>query len=95
MSRIFEALKQSGAGEVVDAAVNTQNATDLLHQEAVEFQPVEDCPSFTLSATPQARLVTVSDEHGLAAEKVRVLATKLRHMSAKRPLKRLLVTSSM
>jgi protein-tyrosine kinase len=95
MSRIFEALRQSGAAEVIDNAAKTQSATDLIHQVAVDPQGLDDCSVFTLSSTPQERLVSVSDEHGLAAEKVRVLATKLRHISARRPLKRLLVTSSM
>lgn len=95
MSRIFEALKQSGAGEILDESGKRENATELIQQVSTESQLLEECSSFSLSSTPQARLVAVSDEHGLAAEKIRVLATKLRHMSARRPLKRLLVTSSM
>ncbi len=96
MSRIFEALRQSGAAEVViDDAAKTQNASDLIQQVTVEPRAIDDCLKFTVTATPESRLVAVSDEHGLAAEKIRVLATKLRHISARHPLKRLLVTSSM
>lgn len=94
MSRIFEALKQSGAGDIVQESVGAESA-GLIQHTSVESRLLDDCATFELSTAPQARLVAVSDEHGLAAEKIRVLATKLRHVSARRPLKRLLVTSSM
>lgn len=95
MSRIFEALKQSGAAEILDDAAKTQNASDLIQRVPVESNSIEDCTKFSMASTAQSRLVAVSDEHSLAAEKVRVLATKLRHMAARHSLKRLLITSSM
>ncbi len=95
MSRIFEALKQSGTSDLVQEAGNSGNATEVIQQVAVGPVALSDCGTFSLSSTPQERLVSITDEHGLAAEKVRVLATKLRHIAARRPLKKLLVTSSM
>jgi capsular exopolysaccharide synthesis family protein len=44
---------------------------------------------------PQSKLVSITDQEGLAAEKFRFLAVRLRHLQQKRPLKRLLITSSM
>jgi len=95
MSRIFEALQQSGAAQIVEDPRKTENATDVIRTVSTDSQSVDSCATFTLAATPESKLVSISDEHGLAAEKTRVLATRLRHISARRPLKKLLITSSM
>jgi len=79
---------------LVDESAAPQNAAEFIDQTA-DSSALLACPTFSVSSTPQARLVSISDEHGLAAEKVRVLATKLRHISARRQLKTVLVTSSM
>ena len=42
----------------------------------------------------EARLVCLTDQGGMAAEKFRVLGLKLRHMREKRKLKRIVITSS-
>jgi capsular exopolysaccharide synthesis family protein len=42
----------------------------------------------------EARLVCLTDQGGLAAEKFRVLGLKLRHMREQRKLKRIVITSS-
>ena len=44
--------------------------------------------------SPQSKLVCITDEESLAAEKFRFLGVRLRHLQQKRPLKRMLVTSS-
>ena len=44
--------------------------------------------------TADARLVCLTDQGGMAAEKFRVLGLKLRHMREKRKLKRIVITSS-
>jgi len=96
MSRIFEALQKSNtAAEVVIRTESDDNASELIHQAASGAIRLNECATFNVVTTPQARLVAISDEHGLAAEKIRVLATKLRHIAARKPLKRVLVTSSM
>jgi capsular exopolysaccharide synthesis family protein len=95
MSRIFEALQKSSAADVTFRSENEENGSELATQVAAGEARLEECTSFSLSATPQNRLVAVTDEHGLAAEKIRVLATKVRNLAARRPLKRLLITSSM
>lgn len=60
--------------------------------------PVQERPTFQsidTSLLPESsRLVTITDPSGLGAEKFRVLATRLKNMQQKRPLKRLLITSS-
>ena len=44
---------------------------------------------------PQSKLVCITDEESLAAEKFRFLKVRLRHLQQKRLLKRLLITSSL
>jgi len=48
-----------------------------------------------VTEAPHPKLVCVTGEESLAAEKFRFLAVRLRHLQQKRPLKRLLITSSM
>ena len=95
MSRIFEALQKSNAAEPVIPTEGNENASEFIHQTTTAAVRLADCTSFNIVTSPQARMVAVTDEHGLASEKIRVLATKLRHMASRKPLKRLLVTSSM
>jgi capsular exopolysaccharide synthesis family protein len=52
-------------------------------------------PLAQVMVAPQSKLVCISDEDSLAAEKFRFLGVRLRHLQQKRPLKRLLITSSM
>lgn len=44
--------------------------------------------------TPNSRLVCLTDQGSLAAEKFRVLGLRLRHIRDKRPLKRIVITST-
>jgi capsular exopolysaccharide synthesis family protein len=44
---------------------------------------------------PQSTLICITEEESLAAEKFRFLGVRLRHLQQKRPLKSVLVTSSM
>src|ERR1700730_9253179 len=60
-------------------------------REAGEFAP----PIVLLPALPaDARLVCLTDQGGLAAEKFRVLGLKLRNLRERRKLKRIVITSS-
>ena len=50
--------------------------------------------SWPVSLRPNIKLVTVTDKESLAAEKFRFLAVRLRQLQQRRPLKRVLVTST-
>ena len=52
-------------------------------------------PLAQVMVPPQSKLVCITDEDSLAAEKFRFLGVRLRHLQQKRSLKRLLITSSM
>lgn len=58
-------------------------------------RPWERFESLPVSLLPYSKLVSVVEKDGLAAEKFRFLAVRLRHLQQRRPLKQLLITSTM
>jgi capsular exopolysaccharide synthesis family protein len=68
--------------------------------ESVETTPsassdfLERCPVLPVSITEQSRLVAVGKEGSLGAEKFRFLAVRLRQLRQNRPLKKILITST-
>jgi capsular exopolysaccharide synthesis family protein len=54
----------------------------------------ESFRSIPITAMPASRLVTLSDKESLAAEKFRFLGVRLRQIQQNRPLKKLLITST-
>ena len=100
MSRIFDALQRSnleGAGfdfplspsfvppvaEAVEEETNQPATSDL-----------EEFESLPLALSPESRLVCLTDQASLGAEKFRFLAVRLRQLQMSRPLKTVLVTST-
>ena len=55
---------------------------------------VDQFPSLPVSIPPDSRLVSVGEEESLGAEKFRFLAVRLRHLRQSRPLKKVLITST-
>jgi capsular exopolysaccharide synthesis family protein len=53
-----------------------------------------DFPSLHISVTPASRLVFLSEPDSLAAEKFRFLGVRLRQLRQNRPLKKVLITST-
>ena len=68
---------------------NDHDAQKVRVDQFSQFQPVR------VLVSPQSKLVCITEEESLAAEKFRFLGVRLRHLQQKHPLKRLLVTSSM
>src|ERR1700723_243366 len=58
------------------------------------FDELERCPVLQVSIPADTRLVVVGKEESLAAEKFRFLAVRLRQLRQSRPLKKILITSS-
>jgi capsular exopolysaccharide synthesis family protein len=61
----------------------------------LDVGPWDQFPLSQVMVAPQSKLVCLTDEDSLAAEKFRFLGVRLRHLQQKQPLKRLLITSSM
>jgi len=51
--------------------------------------------SVPVAIAPESRLVSLFDKEGLAAEKFRFLGVRLRQLQQTRPLKKLLITSTL
>jgi capsular exopolysaccharide synthesis family protein len=100
MSRIFEALQRSEAEKSGGTPLESMLATELL--ESVDRDaPVVVAPelgqfqSVPVAIAPESRLVSLFDKEGLAAEKFRFLGVRLRQLQQTRPLKKLLITSTL
>jgi capsular exopolysaccharide synthesis family protein len=75
-----------------------QTLSELPATAKVELSAVDSFTSaktLTPALAADSRLVCLTDQGGLAAEKFRVLGLKLRHMRERRKLKRIVVTGSL
>ena len=61
---------------------------------ASSFDDLERCPVLQVSIPQDSRLVAVGKEESLGAEKFRFLAVRLRQLRQSRPLKKILITST-
>src|SRR5579864_4612987 len=55
---------------------------------------IDNCPLLAFSIPEDSHLVSVAEEGSLGAEKFRFLAVRLRHLRQNRPLKKVLITST-
>jgi capsular exopolysaccharide synthesis family protein len=83
------------------AASSTGSGSRRSASTAIEEPSSEERPAILdqfqilrVSAPAQGRLVSVSDKESPAAEAFRLLAVRLRHLRRDRPLKKVLITSS-
>ena len=94
------------ATELLQAAELKMRGTALAEQqpkvEAFDANPpaptspdgLDRCPLLATSIPEESRLVSVAEEGSLGAEKFRFLAVRLRHLRQNRPLKKVLITST-
>jgi len=87
MSQIFDALQRAGT-ELPALDPTSGPASDF------DATAVDRVPSFSLSARPERRLVTLTEERSVGSEKIRMLGARLRQLQKQRAIKTLLVTSS-
>jgi capsular exopolysaccharide synthesis family protein len=109
MSQIFDALRQSEsdrsgtqvsvARELLEAAESHKNVDQVpIRSERPVVIPHRDqLASFKtvpVKLSPDNKFVSITDTDSLAAEKFRFLGIRLRYLQQKKPMKSLLVTSS-
>ena len=82
--------------QVAEENMNSEKvATPELPRELQpELSPVEQCRTLPVSVLPNSRLVSIAREDSLGAEKFRFLAVRLRQLRQTRPLKKILITST-
>lgn len=96
MSRLYEALRKSEAElrekpEVFPTvARTTEELTDIISSPLI----LENAPVARTKVTPESHLVALTEPHSLAAEKFRVLVTRLKNLRSQRELKALQITSA-
>lgn len=61
---------------------------------ATGLEELDRCPVLPISIPPDSRLVSLGQEGSLGAEKFRFLAVRLRQLRQSRPLKKVLITST-
>jgi capsular exopolysaccharide synthesis family protein len=77
-----------------DTQQRTQAASSIPTPAAAPFGDLERCPVLQVSIPQDTRLVAVGKEESLGAEKFRFLAVRLRHLRQSRPLRKILITST-
>ncbi|MGA9510560.1 MAG: CpsD/CapB family tyrosine-protein kinase [Candidatus Sulfotelmatobacter sp.] len=82
-------LRDSGA--VIDQPV-LRDAFDS--DPAAPVEDMERCPVLSVTLQDESRLVSLDKEGSLGAEKFRFLAVRLRQLRHSRPLKKILITST-
>ncbi len=72
------------------------NEPDHSHSDQDPFFPVDlqQCPCLSVAVPTDSRLVSIEKEESLGAEKFRFLAVRLRQLRQTRPLKKILITST-
>lgn len=90
--RVAVAQPPVAAKEPAAVGSKPDHSTD----DQAPFFPVDlqQCPSLSVAVPTDSRLVSIEKEESLGAEKFRFLAVRLRHIRQTRPLKKVLITST-
>src|SRR5271166_1248831 len=103
-----EASSFSVATELLQAAEEKMRAAVAQDQPVVRSEPdrsnsdqdpffpvdLQQCPCLSVAIPTDSRLVSIEKEESLGAEKFRFLAVRLRQLRQTRPLKKILITST-
>jgi protein-tyrosine kinase len=96
MSRLYEALRRSETENLEKAAVipEVSGPDEVFSRLAEAPVELEGAPNVRTLISAESHLVAVSEPQSLAAEKFRVLVTRLNNLRAQRELKSVQVTSA-
>lgn len=102
MGRIYEALQRSsenreGSESMVAEFAPPADIRESAGPEANRLETdidLDNARPLTVVANPERRFVVLSGERSLGAEKIRLLASRLRHLQDQRTIKKLVVTST-
>lgn len=93
----MEKLTDELPGAAADASVLSLSGISAVLNSASPEQPFATMPEFPRAEvrfSPESRLVSVEEKESAGAEAFRLLAVRLRRLRRERPLKRVLVTST-
>jgi len=91
-----EKMRTAGTNGQVVASEADRSSADHSSSDQNPLFPVdlEQCPRLSVSIPSDSRLVSIEKEESLGAEKFRFLAVRLRQLRQNRPLKKVLITST-
>ncbi|MFZ0541611.1 MAG: CpsD/CapB family tyrosine-protein kinase [Candidatus Sulfotelmatobacter sp.] len=87
-------LVAADASKTRDAGNQPARVESIGNPAASSFDDLERCPVLQVSIPQDTRLIAVGKEESLGAEKFRFLAVRLRQLRQTRPLKKILITST-
>ena len=96
MSRLYEALRKSeieNQQKGIEVTETPQPSAEAFNNVAVSSGEMDSAVAVQVQVLPSAHLVALTEPQSLAAEKFRVLVTRLNNIRAKRELKSMQVTS--
>ena len=94
MGRLFDALQQS-MGNRAECPIPTFVVSAEVKESAEsERMELNDVPDLIVASVPEQHLVALDVQRSLGAEKIRILASKLRHFQDRNHMKSVLITSS-
>lgn len=94
MGRLFDALQQS-MGNHAECPIPTFVANAEVQESADSGRvDLNDVRNLIVASVPEQHLVSLDVQRSLGAEKIRILASKLRHLQDQNHMKSVLITSS-
>jgi capsular exopolysaccharide synthesis family protein len=94
-TELLQAAEQKMRGSALSVEQHPSiEAFDAAPPAPASTEDLERCPVLPLSIRDESRLVSVAEEGSLGAEKFRFLAVRLRQLRQNRPLKKILITST-
>jgi capsular exopolysaccharide synthesis family protein len=87
-------VAEPAAAGADESGIQERETKELPRDAAGPLSPWPQFESLPVSLAPYEKLVSVTEKESLAAEKFRFLAVRLRQLQQRRPLKKLLITST-
>lgn len=94
MGRVFDALQHSIGSRAESPIPSFTVAADTQESPVSEGTSLNDACHLTVTAAPEQHLVALEGQRSLGAEKIHILASKLRHLQDRNQMKSLLITSA-
>ena len=101
-TELLQIVESAASAPVAEPAAARADESEIPERETRELHRAPENPkrpwpqfeSLPVSLAPYSKLVTATEKESLAAEKFRFLAVRLRQLQQRRPLKKLLITST-
>ena len=93
-TELLQAVERKASVDVPEDTVATEFTDNDFADCSFIGTDVEQFPSLPISISPSGKLISLTAQDSLGAEKFRFLAVRLRQLQQSRPLKKVLITST-